>query len=216
MRADTIRKILILTLSALILLTAASVPFTNRVNLHGGRTGTKSMAIWELYKYRDTELLRKYPLCWCPWTAYLLVNQNVTVEEGNNKYYLCINTDLYSATIDEAKYNKSHAKTYKGTDKQRVKKIYDYCRKTTYEAHRKTARDVFESRTADCAGISEAFYVMCRKNKIPVRYIIGWTEYGCHAWNRVRVKGKWYYVDATLERYLSRSLWKGYSVMETW
>ena len=210
------KRLLILTLSASILLTSASTTFSNKVNLHGGRFSTKSMAVWELYKFRDTEMMRKYPLCWCPWTAYVLVTNNVTVEDANNRYYLCINTDLYSATIDEATYNKSHAKTYKGTTKEKVRKIYNYCKKTAYEPHKKTARDVFENRVADCAGISEAFYVMCRKNGIPVRYVIGWAEGGCHAWNRVKINKKWYYVDATLERYLKRKLWDGYTIMEMW
>ena len=203
-------------LIAVCLLTSAGTPFSNRINLHGGRTSTKSMAVWELYKFRDTELLRKYPLCWCPWSAYVAVNNNVTIEDANNRYYLCINADLYKLTIKEAKYNKDHAKTYKGTTKEKVRKIYNYCRRTSYEAHKKTARDVFQNRSADCAGIAEAFYVMCRKNKIPVRYCIGWCEAGCHAWNRVKINGKWYYVDCTMERYLSRKLYRYYTIMEMW
>ena len=210
------KTIIAVILISVCLLTSAGTPFSNRVNLHGGRTSTKSMAVWELYKFRDTELLRKYPLCWCPWTAYVAVNNNVTVEGANDRYYLCINTDLYNATIAEAKYNKEHAKTYKGTTKQKVWKIYDYCRRTSYEAHKKTARDVFQNRRADCAGIAEAFYVMCRKNKIPVRYCIGWCEKGCHAWNRVKIGKKWYYVDATMERWLWKPLYDGYTLMEEW
>lgn len=212
MKKTTIAILLI----AVCLLTSAGTPFSNRINLHGGRTSTKSMAVWELYKFRDTELLRKYPLCWCPWSAYVAVNNNVTIEDANNRYYLCINADLYKLTIKEAKYNKDHAKTYKGTTKQKVWKIYDYCRRTSYEAHKKTARDVFQNRRADCAGIAEAFYVMCRKNKIPVRYCIGWCEKGCHAWNRVKIGKKWYYVDATMERWLWRPLYDGYTLMEEW
>ena len=106
-----------------LLFTSAGTPFSNRINLHGGKTSTKSMAVWELYKFRDTELLRKYPLCWCPWSAYVAVNNNVTIEDANNRYYLCINADLYKLTIKDAKYNKDHAKTYKGTTKQKVWKI---------------------------------------------------------------------------------------------
>lgn len=212
MKKTTIAVILI----AVCLLTSAGTPFSNRINLHGGRTSTRSMAVWELYKFRDTELLREYPLCWCPWTAYVAVNNNVTIEDANNRYYLCINADLYKLTIKEAKYNKDHAKTYKGTTKQKVWKIYDYCRRTSYEAHKKTARDVFQNRSADCAGIAEAFYVMCRKNKIPVRYCIGWCEKGCHAWNRVKIGKKWYYVDAAMERWLWRPLYDGYTLMEEW
>ena len=211
------RKTLIaLLIATSLLLTSSTASFSSRINLHGGRTATKSMAIWELYKFRDTELLRMYPLRWCPWTSYVLVNEYVTIEDEGNQHWLCINADLYDAVIDTAKYNYDHARKYKGKAKQKVKKIYAYCRKTNYQAHKKTARDVFENRTADCAGISEAFYVMCRKNGIQVKYVIGWCYDGCHAWNMVRLKGRWYYVDATMGRWLHRTLWDGYSVMEMW
>lgn len=213
MKKTTIAIILI---TASLIFTSSAVPFSNRINLHGGKTSTKSMAVWELYKFRDTELLRKYPLCWCPWTAYSLVINNVTVEDRNNKNWLCINTDLYNATINEAKYNKDHAKKFKGTTRQKVRKIYNYCRRTEYVIHVKRARDVFEKRQGDCAAISAAFYVLCKKNKIPVRYCIGWCDEGCHAWNRVKIGKTWYYVDATMGRYLWKPLYDGYTLMEMW
>ena len=116
----------------------------------------------------------------------------------------------------DADYNKSHAHKYKGKPKTRLRKIYKYCHRTEYVAHVKTARDVFQKRQGDCAGISSAFYVLCKKNKIPCRYIIGWTDTGCHAWNRVKIGKRWYWCDATLGIYMKRKLPKGWSVMEMW
>ena len=208
--------IAILLITASLTFTSSAVPFSNRVNLHGGVTSTKSLEMWQLYRYRDKGLMRKYPLCWCPWSAHVAVRNNVTIEVRNNKNCFCVNADLYDMFKSEAEWNKAHAKVYVGSDLRKVKKIYDYCRKTNYEIHKKTARDVFENRSADCAGIAEAFYVMCRKNKIPVRYCIGWCEKGCHAWNRVKIGKTWYYVDATMERYLWKPLYDGYTLMEMW
>lgn len=192
------------------------VPLRDRVNLHGGRFSTKSMSLWELHRYKDTELLRKYPLCYAPFRAYLLVDEHVRIENRNNRNYLIIDTDLYKAVIHEARYNKYKAKRYKGTARQKVKKIYRYCRKTDYQIHVKFASDVFKYRRGDCAAIASAFYVLCKKNKIPVRYVIGWADGECHAWNRVKIQGRWYWVDATLGCWLSRKQFKGRSVMEIW
>ena len=198
------------------MLTAWAMPLPDRVDLHGGSFSTKSMSLWELHKYKDTELLRKNPLCWCPFKSYLLVGEHVKVESKNNKNYLIIDTDLTELVKEDADYNKSHAIKYKGTDREKVRKIYKYCLRTKYVLHTKYARDVFEKRQGDCAGIASAFYVMCKKNHIPVRYVIGWADDECHAWNRVKVNGKWYWIDATLELWLNRTQFAGRTVMEMW
>lgn len=202
-------------LASSILLTAMT-PFGERVDLHGGQFSTKSMSIWQLYRYKDVELLRRYPLSYAPFTSYLLVDEYVSVENHDNRNWLVISTDLYRAVIEDAKYNKTHAIKYKGKPIERLRKIYRYCLRTEYVCHVKTARDVFEKRQGDCAAIASAFYVMCKKNKIPVRYVIGWTPYGCHAWNRVKLDGKWYWIDPTLGNWISRKQFKGRTVMEKW
>lgn len=207
--------IAILLIASILLLTASTPPKFN-VNLHGGQFGTKSMTMWELHKYKDTTLLRKTPLKYCPYKAYQLVNQCVEVHKRNNIHYIDINADLIELTAEDANYNKAHAKVYKGTTEQKVKKIYRYCTETTYRTGKKYARSVFEDREGDCAGIASAFYVLCIKNEIPVRYVIGWCPDGCHAWNRVKVNGKWYWIDPTLERYLWKDLYEGYSILEYW
>ncbi len=210
------RSLTIGLIAASMLLNSASVPFTNRVDLHGGSFSTKSMAIWELYKYKYSDLLRKSPLCWCPYKSYLLVDKYVKAEDRNNRNWLVIETDLVELVREDAKYNKAHAKKYKGTDKEKVRKIYRYCMKTQYVIHVKTARDVFENRQGDCAAIAAAFYVMCKKNHIPVRYVIGWADGECHAWNRVKIGKKWYWIDPTLGNWLWKEQYSGRTVMEIW
>lgn len=211
-----LKTLKILLIVASLTLTAWAVPFQNRIDLHGGEFSTKSLALWELHKFKDTELLRKSPLCWCPFKSYLLVDRYVSVINKDNKNWLVISADLIELTKEDADYNKTHAKVYKGTTKEKVKKIYNYCKKTEYVAHVKTAKEVLETRQGDCAGIASAFYVLCKKNKIPVRYVIGWCDGECHAWNRVKIKGKWYWIDATLENWLSRKQYSGRTVMEIW
>ena len=183
---------------------------------HSGDISFKDTSLWKLHQYKYTELLRLEPFSWCPYKSYLIIDKYVEVKDGNNQKHLTINADIVALVQDDAEFNKSHARKYKGKPKTRLKKIYRYCHKTEYVAHVKTARDVFEKRQGDCAGISSAFYVLCKKNKIPVRYVIGWTETDCHAWNRVKIGGKWYWCDATLGIYMKRKLPKGWSVMEMW
>ena len=60
--------------------------------------------------------------------------------------------------------------------KEKIRQIYKYCKATTYELHTKTAREVFSKRRGDCSGIASAFYVLCKANGIPVKYVIGWRS----------------------------------------
>lgn len=197
----------------------ACASFDSKVNqkLTGGSVSTKSMAIWELYEYKYTTLLRKAPMCYCPWKAYLAVSEYVGIEVKNNRYYLTIRTNLKKLLKDDAAFNKAYGKAFKviGSRKQQIRKIFKYCTSTKYEVHIKTAREVFTTRTGDCAGIAAAFYVLCKAKKIPVRYVIGWST-GCHAWNRVKLGGRWYWIDCTFRYWLSPDLWDGYRIMEMW
>lgn len=205
------RSLIILTITASLL-----TPFTDRINLHGGRFGTKSMAMWELHRYKDTALLRKSPLCWCPYKAYLEKERSVRVESRNNIHYLIIESDLVKAVKQHSDYNRKHAKIYRGTDREKMLQIYRFCKSIRYTPHMKFARNALEHRQADCAGIASALYVLCKKNNIPVRYIIGWNGNVCHAWNRVKIGRKWYYIDATTHDWISTKQFEGRTVMEIW
>lgn len=198
----------------------ACASFDSKVNqkLIGGSVSTKSMAIWELYEYKYTTLLRKAPMCYCPWKAYLAVSEYVGIEVKNNRYYLTIRTNLKKLLKDDAAFNKAYGKAFKvtGSRKQQIRKIYTYCKATKYTKGKKTARDVFTARQGDCAAIASAFYVLCRVKNIPVRYVTGYTRLGgCHAWNRVKA-GKWYWIDPTFGWYLSEEQYYGRTVMEMW
>lgn len=199
-----------------IIATALLILFPFSINLHGGHYLYKDRPLWRLEQYKYTTLLQTEPLTWCPFKSYVLVEKYVVVRNHRNYNTLDINADLIALTASDVAYNKAHAKRYKGKVKTKVKKIYRYCERTEYKIHVKYARNVFETRQGDCAGISSAFYVLCKKNHIPVRYVIGWNDNVCHAWNRVKIGRKWYWIDCTMSRWLSRELWDGYSVMEMW
>lgn len=209
------RKILITFLTvALSASTVSALPFG--IDLHGCEVATKSHSLWQLTRLKYTTLLRTEPMCWTPFKSYLLIDRYVKVYDRYDRNWVAIEIDLVNAVYEDAEYNRTHAHRYKGKPKTRLKKIYRYCRRTEYVPHVKTARSVLENRQGDCAGIASAFYVLCRKNKIPCKYVIGWTDTGCHAFNRVKIGKKWYWCDATLGHFMKRKLPEGWSVMEIW
>lgn len=210
------RPILILLL--LLIPCTANASFDSRVNLTGGITASKRMPLWKIHQYKDTTLLRKYPLRYAPWLAYVYVDKYVEVKCINNYNCLVIKTDLRKLVIEDAKYNLGFCRKFKtkGKRKKQVRQIYSYLLKTEYIPHVKTARKVFQYRKGDCAGIASAFYVMCKVKKIPVRYIIGWVDDGCHAWNLVKVNGRWWHIDCTSGTWLTKKPWDHFTVMEMW
>lgn len=62
---------------------------------------------------------------------------------------------------------------------------------------------VFIDNVAVCDGYAKAFELMCAIEGIEAIRVIGMagsgnvTQYGGHAWNRVKLDGKWYFVDTT-------------------
>ena len=186
--------------------------------LTGGEIATKSLPLWELEQYKAVDLMQKAPMKWCPYKAYLTVDANVVVVNKNNRNYLVIGANLVNLLTGDANYNKSFGKAFQttGTKRNQVKQIYRYCKATKYTSHVKTAREVFTKRQGDCSGIAAAFYVLCKAKGIPVKFVIGWTATGCHAWNKVKVGTKWYWIDACYGLWLCEEQFTGRKVMEIW
>ena len=211
---------LILILLLLLIPCTVNASFDDRVDIRGGITYSKSLSPWELHRYAETQLIKKHPLELTPWLAYIYVNQYVEVRCINNRNCLVIKNNLRKLVIKDARYNWHFCKRFKvkGTRKRKVRKICRFIAKTNYTLHKKTARDVFQYRQGDCAGMTSAFYCMCKVKKIPVRYVIGFLGSDCHAWNMVRIGKKWLYVDCTSGQCLvtPQEYDEDFTVMEVW
>ena len=155
---------------------------------------------------------------WCPFRAHVLVRKYVQIDCRDNKNWIDVKADLVALLADHVSYNRDFARNFKvsGTRKRKVYQIYRYCCSTRYVAHVKYAKDVFQTRQGDCAAISAAFFVLCKAKKIPVRYVIGYTKTACHAWNRVKISGRWYWIDCTHRLWLSKKQFEGRRVLEIW
>ena len=68
---------------------------------------------------------------------------------------------------------------------------YDY----DYKTKNRTAYDILKNKTGVCSAYSELFRILCNYYGLQVEDIIG--NNGSHEWNRVKVYGKWRYIDVT-------------------
>lgn len=62
-----------------------------------------------------------------------------------------------------------------------------------------SARGALLNGLAVCDGYAHAFRMFMRHLKIPCRFVVGRSGKVGHAWNLVKLKGKWYHVDVTFD-----------------
>lgn len=188
---------------------------TNKLKT-GGVVKTQVYAQWELWKYKETVLPKKYPFKYAPWESYLAIDKYVIVGSDDKHYTIEIDPRLYAEIKPIAEETKAEAKKIlkqygvKGTGKQAYFKIRKYVRSGDVIVGVKSANGFFENHGGDCAAHAAAVYVLCKVQGIPVRYVIGsWLGY-LHAWNKVKLNGKWYWTDEMIEIPLERKLEDGY------
>ena len=94
------------------------------------------------------------------------------------------------------------------SDYEKVKAINDYMmlnvsydsenlKNNTIPAVSYTALGAMEKKVAVCAGYAKMFQVLANCAGLEATYVTGDTPYGYHAWNQVKVEGKWYNIDVT-------------------
>lgn len=189
----------------------------------GGTILTQEYAQWQLHKYKDVTLPRRAPFKYAPWTSFIMIDRYVTVGAQSNCNTLMVDAALYPIVKTEADHNKRTAKEilseYKvnGKGRKALRKIRRYVEDGEYISGVKSASGFFEHHGGDCAAHASAVYVLCQVQGIPIRWCDGGYHGGLHAWNRVKLNSKWYWVDTTYKRKPSRSLWDGYrKPMEMW
>lgn len=114
------------------------------------------------------------------------------------------------------------------SDREAVRKIaYWICKHTRYafgKYDNTEAGTLFSKGKGVCRDYSDAFWAMCKVSGIQCEYYAGTvTGGGRHGWNRVKIKGKWYWIDVTWmdcgkpinkNYYLKRKLWKNHKITE--
>ncbi len=86
------------------------------------------------------------------------------------------------------------------TAPQKIRKIHDYVvEHVEYDTstNRNSPYAALYNRSSACQGYATLIYKMMTEAGVPCRVITGSAKGGLHAWNIVKIKDKWYNIDAT-------------------
>jgi Uncharacterized protein involved in cytokinesis, contains TGc (transglutaminase/protease-like) domain len=131
-------------------------------------------------------------------------------------YSLLITYEVhYLTTSDQEKLIDSRINEIIGTNRVNDKKndflkikfIYDYILsnvKYDYTYKNNSAFDALFDKKAVCGGCAALLYRMLCMVNVPCRIITGKGLKECHAWNIVKVGGRWYNLDVTWDLYCQR------------
>lgn len=170
-----------------------------------------------------------------------LINGSVLSWDSYRAYKMMVNAeDEYSFTrtqlsdvISEAKVNQRWARQtikklklsrYK-THRDRVERILAYvCKKLKYKRTQPFLTVGIGSGKGNCACYSDMMYVLCKAAGYNVRFCIGYADLTCHAWNKVKIGSKWYWIDCSwydicdeTDYGFSRTLWADHKrIIEVW
>jgi len=126
---------------------------------------------------------------------------------GNSKVAILTFTAVYKTTLKQEKTLDTKIQSVlkaldlrEATDYEKVKAIHDYIiKRTSYDQTFKkhTAYNALINKSSVCEGYALAAYRMFTDAGLECRIISGIAGGGPHAWNIVKVDGKWYYIDLT-------------------
>lgn len=119
---------------------------------------------------------------------------------GTDKKYVTFQFGYLTTKKQEAKITKKVKQIVKrigkGSKKAKVRKVYDYLiRYMRYDGRYYNPYYAFIKGRGNCMCYALAFQRLMQEMKIPCRYVKGKN----HAWNKVKLSGKWYKVDVTLD-----------------
>ena len=132
-------------------------------------------------------------------------------EKYGHQFYFdrCFYCDSYDEeVVAYAEALLVHIVTPEMSEYEKVKAIHDHIiNYTEYDYERylngtvpevsHSARGVFEYGLAVCQGYAYAFELLCDLAGLECDYVTGTAGGGGHAWNQVKVDGKWYNIDVT-------------------
>lgn len=82
-------------------------------------------------------------------------------------------------------------------DHYEYKTTYEYREKFANEGATDSPQDTFKKRIGVCRHFARLFLYMAQKAGLEAVIVTGSSEGGRHAWNAVKIKGKWQLLDAT-------------------
>lgn len=127
---------------------------------------------------------------------------DIVMTSGNNCFTYHINVTLTGSSKYDKKIKTIAAKIVKDnmTDVQKVKAVHDYIIKNTaydqeFWLHGDapfTAEGLLKNKSAVCEGYAKTFLAFMYEIGIPCKMVVGYADPNLdHAWNMVKVDGKW-------------------------
>ena len=136
----------------------------------------------------------------------------LTLKYGSYTSVYPIKVTLTGNSSYDKKLKTIAKKLVKGTTSNaaKVKAVHDYIIKNTaydydnYLANQipkadYTAVGLLKNKTAVCEGYAKTFSAFMNVLNIPCKLVSGTGNGGGHAWNMVKLGGKWYHIDVTCE-----------------
>ncbi len=111
--------------------------------------------------------------------------------------------DRMLAELEEAMAKATAGIAMNNSDSDKVMRIHDYLVRTcTYiesdeSGLSSTSYGCLVNKKANCEGYAKAFSVLCAKEGVETALVTGVADGENHAWNQVKVDGKWYNIDVT-------------------
>lgn len=180
-----------------------------------------SLSMPECQYYLDSLIYNVTDLRYATYHAYKVLKETDAITLKRKSYY-CLFTvkgadlaDLMAECRDNQRMVKKALRKIGITKKTKAKKAiseivdYLYYRNPTGKVER-FANPLLHGSDGNCAAMSSAFKVFMIQLGIPCEFVIGYVGDTCHAWNRVKINKRWYWLDIALARGLRRKLWKGY------
>lgn len=149
------------------------------------------------------------------WTAYKATAQIFDKPDGLY-YFIDCTMGYFTTSVQETQLSNAVRQALSSlkinsmsnlTEIQKIKAIHDYiCDKVEYDYAnldntsyilKYSAYAALCNGTAVCQGYAVLFYRMCKDAGLSVRVIPGLGNGGAHAWNIVRINGRYYNIDTT-------------------
>lgn len=143
-------------------------------------------------------------------TAVGVGSAKLTIKKSGYTSVYKIKVTLTGNTTYDKKLKTIANKLAKGkkSDAAKVKAAHDYIIKNTAYDYDNyiinqipkadyTAVGVLKNKTAVCEGYAKTFYALMNLMNIPCKMVTGTGNGVGHAWNMVKVGGKWYHIDVT-------------------
>lgn len=168
-------------------------------------------------------IIRFSDLSWSSYHSYHCIKQWCDDTDEMIIYMSKMRSTLLQAQKNrkwaKKKVKKLHLMRY--SPYKRLIRICDYIDDNwEYDSSQIWVEQAIKTHRANCSAYADLVYILCKASHLPVQYMIGWVAYnppGWHCWNRVKVKGKWYWVDITGGYYPTKKLWKTHGrIIETW